>query len=79
MNKHQRKAVVSTLRKAIEIVEASARAKPISHSAVTAPPLTAELRQEVVRLFRDGLSQQQIAARLRINQGRVSTTLRGAL
>jgi DNA-binding NarL/FixJ family response regulator len=40
-------------------------------------PRTALVRKRIIKLYRSGLSQQQVAHRLRISIGRVSETLRG--
>ena len=40
-------------------------------------PRTSLVRKNIVKLYRGGLSQQQVAHRLNISIGRVSETLRG--
>ena len=49
---------------------------PLARPKRSAPP-TALVRKRIVRLYKSGLSQQQVAHRLNISIGRVSETLRG--
>jgi len=49
---------------------------PVKPKRRTAPP-TRLVKQKIVRLSHNGLSQQEVAQRLKISIGRVSETLRG--